>query len=181
MSGKVKWTRFETAIGDCGVAWDDGGLVGVQLPEPSAAATEARLRRRWPGSEPDSPGDEIQAAIDRIVTLLRSGKADFTDIRVNLERVPDFHRRVYQIAGAIPPGAVLTYGEIARQLGDPSLAREVGQAMGQNPLPLVIPCHRVVAAGGKPGGFSGGVGTETKLQLLRIEGAVLGGQPSLFD
>lgn len=181
MSGKVKWNLFETPIGTCGIAWDEAGLVGIQLPEDSEPATQTRLRRRWPASSQSAPPVEVQRVIQSILRLLESGRAEFGSAQLNLEGVPEFNRKVYQITQAIPPGEVLTYGEIAQRLGDPLLARAVGQAMGQNPLPLVIPCHRVVAAGGKPGGFSGGMGRETKLRLLRIEGAVLGGQPSLFD
>ncbi len=181
MSRKTKWTFFNTPIGKCGIVWDESRLAGVQLPEPNPEATEARLRRRWPGAEQASPPAQVQSVIDRIGALLGSGHADFSEVELDLDRVPQFNRRVYEITRAIPPGQVLTYGEVARRLGDPALAREVGQAMGQNPFPLVIPCHRVVAAGGKVGGFSGGMGTETKLKLLGIEGAVLGGQPTLFD
>lgn len=181
MSGKVKWNLFDTPIGKCGIAWDQAGLVGVHLPESSEPATHGRMGRRWPSGTESLPSAEIDRVIESIVLLLRSGRADFRGVRLNLDGIPEFNLKVYEITRAIPPGEVLTYGEIAQRLGDTSLARAVGQAMGQNRFPLVIPCHRVVGAGGKPGGFSGGVGTATKLQLLRIEGAVLGGQPSLFD
>jgi methylated-DNA-[protein]-cysteine S-methyltransferase len=98
-----------------------------------------------------------------------------------MTQVPDFERNVYAIAREIPPGQTLTYGEIAEQLGDKLLARDVGQAMGRNPFPIVVPCHRVVAANGKLGGFSAPGGANTKLKLLAIEGAVPNGQPGLFD
>jgi methylated-DNA-[protein]-cysteine S-methyltransferase len=138
------------------------------------------MGRRWPDATEAGPSAEVERVIAKIRRLLESGKADFSEVRLNLSQIPEFNLRVYQVTRGIPAGQVLTYGEIARRLGDPALARAVGPAMGQNPFPLVIPCHRVVAAGGRPGGFSGGMGPETKLRLLDIEGAVLGDQPSLF-
>ena len=119
--------------------------------------------------------------IERIGALLRGERIDLSDVPVDLGRVPEFERRVYAIARAIPPGSTMTYGEIAKRLGDPLLARDVGQAMGHNPFPIVVPCHRVLAAGGKPGGFSAPGGVDTKLRMLRIEGAAAAAQASLFD
>ncbi len=100
---------------------------------------------------------------------------------LDLEQVPPFHRRVYEVARTIPPGSTLTYGEIASRLGEPRLARDVGQALGRNPFAIVVPCHRVVAAGGKTGGFSAGGGVRTKLRMLAIEGAPAAGTIPLFD
>jgi methylated-DNA-[protein]-cysteine S-methyltransferase len=94
-------------------------------------------------------------------------------VTLDEEAVPELHRRVYAAARTIPPGSTLTYGDVARRLGDATLARQVGEALGRNPFPIVVPCHRVLAAGGRTGGFSARGGTETKMQLLRIEGAVL--------
>ena len=98
-----------------------------------------------------------------------------------MEGVPEFERRVYEVARRIPPGATLTYGEIAARLGDKLLARDVGQALGRNPFPIVIPCHRVLAAGGKTGGFSARGGVATKMKMLQIEGAITSDEPLLFD
>jgi methylated-DNA-[protein]-cysteine S-methyltransferase len=122
----------------------------------------------------------VQRAIDDIVALLAGERRDLNHVRVDIADVPDFNRRVYDIARTIPPGATLSYGEIAERLGDKMLARDVGQAMGQNPVPIIVPCHRVLAAGGKMGGFSAPGGTKTKLRLLEIERAQPGG-PTLFD
>src|SRR5437773_1910493 len=88
---------------------------------------------------------------------------------------------VYDIARKIPPGQTLTYGDIAKQLGGVELSRDVGQALGRNPCPIVVPCHRVLAAGNKPGGFSANGGVVTKLKMLAIEGAAVNHTPSLFD
>jgi methylated-DNA-[protein]-cysteine S-methyltransferase len=101
-------------------------------------------------------------------------------VTIDTAGVADFNRRVYAIARTIAPGATLSYGEIAERLGDRNLARDVGQALGQNPFPVIVPCHRVLAAGGKSGGFSAPGGVATKLRLLTIEGAQPGG-PTLFD
>jgi methylated-DNA-[protein]-cysteine S-methyltransferase len=172
---------FETAIGTCGIAWGDRGLVGVQLPEPSTDETRWRLRRRYPGASEAPPPPEVRRAIDAIAAHLRGEAADLSRIGLDLSGVPEFHRRVYEVARAIPSGATLSYGEVAAQLGEPSAAREVGQALGRNPFPIVVPCHRVLAAGGKSGGFSAPGGVATKLRLLAIEGARASGIPTLFD
>ena len=172
---------FETAIGTCGIAWGDRGLVGVQLPDPSTNETRARLRRRYPGASEAPPPSDIRRAIDAITAHLSGEAADLSSIGLDLSGVPEFHRRVYEVARAIPSGATLSYGEVAARLGEPSAAREVGQALGRNPFPIVVPCHRVLAAGGRTGGFSAPGGVATKLRLLAIEGARASGIPTLFD
>ena len=164
---------FETAIGTCGIAWSDGGIVSVQLPERDGAATRARLLVRSDGARETLPPPGVQRAIDAIVSLLGGESSDLSFIALDMEGVPDFHRRVYEVARTIPPGATQPYGEIAARLGDPGSARAVGQALGRNPFPIVVPCHRVLAAGGRTGGFSARGGTKTKLTLLAIEGAQL--------
>jgi len=172
---------FETAIGTCGIAWGDRGLVGVQLPDPSTNETRARLRRRYPGASEAPPPSDIRRAIDAITAHLSGEAADLSGIGLDFDGVPEFHRRVYEVARAIPSGATLSYGEVAARLGEPSAAREVGQALGRNPFPIVVPCHRVLAAGGRTGGFSAPGGVATKLRLLAIEGARASGIPTLFD
>jgi methylated-DNA-[protein]-cysteine S-methyltransferase len=172
---------FEAAIGTCAVVWSARGVAGVQLPETTELATRAWLLRRFPDAEERDPPPSVQRAIEAIVALLRGEARDLRDLPLDLDGVPEFNRRVYEIARAIPPGKTMTYGEIAKQLGDRLLARAVGQALGHNPVPLIVPCHRVVAASGKSGGFSaGGGGVVTKLRLLTIEGAQPTG-PTLFD
>jgi methylated-DNA-[protein]-cysteine S-methyltransferase len=172
---------FETAIGTCGIAWSDRGVVGVQSPEKTDAATLARLKRRFPEAREATAPAPVQRAIDGIVALVAGGRTDFSDTVLDLDGVPEFNRRVYAIARTIPPGETMTYGEIATRLGDRNAARDVGTALGQNPVPLIVPCHRVLAAGGKTGGFSAPGGVRTKLKLLSIEGARLTDEPGLFD
>jgi len=171
---------FETAIGHCGIVWSERGVAGVQLPERSEDATRKRICRRFPAAREAVPPADIRRAVDDIVALLSGEPRDLTHVAIDIDGVADFNRRVYAIARTIPPGATLSYGEIAERLGDRSLARDVGQALGQNPIPIIVPCHRVLAAGGKSGGFSAPGGVATKLQLLTIEGAQPGG-PTLFD
>jgi methylated-DNA-[protein]-cysteine S-methyltransferase len=174
------FTVFETAIGCCGVVWNARGLIGVQIPEASEAATRTRVRKRFPAAEEASPPSDVRNAMDGIMALLRGEPRDLTNVTIDNEGTPEFNARVYAIARTIPPGQTMTYGEIAERLGDKLLAREVGTALGQNPCPIVMPCHRVLAAGGKTGGFSATGGVVTKLRLLTIEGAQPGG-PTLFD
>jgi methylated-DNA-[protein]-cysteine S-methyltransferase len=123
----------------------------------------------------------VQQAIARIRQLLAGAKDDLCDLPLALDGVPPFHQRVYEVTRAIPPGEVLTYGEVARRLGDPGASRAVGQALGKNPFAPVVPCHRVLAAGGRSGGFSAEGGAETKLRMLEIEKARFGGEPGLFN
>ncbi|MFC0242104.1 methylated-DNA--[protein]-cysteine S-methyltransferase [Rhodopseudomonas telluris] len=175
------YAMFDTALGRCGIAWGDRGIVAVQLPQPNDAQTRARIAQRH-GDIPEAPPPaDVQHAIDGIVALIAGEPVDLTDIPVDLDAVSDFQRGVYDIARTIPPGRTLSYGDIAKRLGGVELSREVGQALGRNPIPIIVPCHRVLAAGGKPGGFSANGGVATKLKLLAIEGAVVNYTPSLFD
>jgi methylated-DNA-[protein]-cysteine S-methyltransferase len=163
-------TLFETPIGRCGLAWGPCGIVGLQLPEP-AGAERARLLRRFPDAIEGVPPAPIGGAIARIVTHLEGGSPDLDSIELDMTGVQEFDRRVYEIARAIPRGVTKSYGEVAVELGDPAAARAVGQALGRNPFPIIVPCHRVLAAAGRPGGFSAHGGVATKLRLLAIEGA----------
>jgi methylated-DNA-[protein]-cysteine S-methyltransferase len=177
----ASYTLFDTPLGCCALVWEASAVVGVLLPEASRFATRARAQRRYPGARELTPAAQIQRAVERIAQLLNGHPDDLVDIEIDLRAVPEFHRRVYEIARRIRPGTTRTYGEIALELGEPSAARAVGQALGANPFPIIVPCHRVLAAGSKSGGFSAPGGTRTKLRLLEIEGAPLGGAPGLFD
>jgi methylated-DNA-[protein]-cysteine S-methyltransferase len=167
----TQYTLFETAIGWAGVAWADKGLVAVHLPEASPETARKSFLRRFPEAVEAAPTPEVNHAIAGIRELLAGEPNALLDVSIDTSRVPDFNARVYEIARAIPPGETLTYGEIATKLGDRLLARDVGAALGQNPWPIVVPCHRVTAAGGKLGGFSARGGVNTKVKLLAIEGA----------
>jgi methylated-DNA-[protein]-cysteine S-methyltransferase len=162
---------FETALGYCGVAWNDRGIMALQLPEATVSATRARLAWRCPGAVEATPPATVKAAIDSITGLLRGEARDLSGISLDMTALPEFDRRVYEIARTIAPGETLSYGDVAGRLGEPDAARDVGQALGRNPFPIIVPCHRVVATGGKLGGFSARGGTATKRRLLGIEGA----------
>jgi methylated-DNA-[protein]-cysteine S-methyltransferase len=174
------YTLFDTAIGCCGIAWSANGVVSVQLPQTCESETRARLRRRFPETGELPPPAEIKAAVLAIILLLRGESSVLDAIRLDMEQVPEFHRRVYAIARSITPGATLSYGDIASRLAMPGSARAVGQALGRNPFAIIVPCHRVLAAGGKVGGFSASGGIETKRRLLEIEGALSADSLPLF-
>jgi methylated-DNA-[protein]-cysteine S-methyltransferase len=175
-----QFALFDTAIGRCGIAWSERGIAGVQFPEANERKTRERLLLRFPGAAEAEPAAQTQRAIDGIVALLSGEPRSLRDITIDDCDIPEFNRRVFAIARNIPPGETMTYGQIAVMLGDPLLAREVGVALGQNPTPIVMPCHRVLGANGKPGGFSAAGGVMTKLRLLSIENAQPGG-PTLFE
>jgi methylated-DNA-[protein]-cysteine S-methyltransferase len=175
------YALFETPVGSCAIAWNARGIMGVQLPERSHSATRARLMRRFPEARETTPPANIQPAIDGIRAVLHGDKCDLSAAALDMDGVPEFHQQVYAVARTIPAGATLSYGDIATRVGDTSAAREVGEAMGRNPFPIIVPCHRVLAAGGKLGGFSAAGGVTTKLRLLQIEGAQIGEAPTLFD
>lgn len=177
----LEFTLFDTPIGRCGIVWGEHGIVGLQLPEGDDARARRRLRRRFADATEAAPSAAVQRAIVQITALLSGEPMDLSEVALDMDRVGAFEKQVYDIARKIRPGETLTYGEIAAKLGDKALARDVGQAMGMNPFPIVVPCHRVVAAGGKLGGFSARGGVNTKIRILAIEGAALNGQPSLFD
>ena len=176
----TQYAFFETAIGFAGIAWNDVGLVAGHLPERDTDNSRRSFLRRFPDATEAAIPDRLASTVEGIRALMRGEKVDLSDAPLDLSQTPEFHARVYEIARAIPPGETLTYGEIAVKLGDRLLARDVGQALGKNPWPIVVPCHRVTAAGGKPGGFSARGGVNTKLKLLGIEGARAAAQADLF-
>lgn len=176
----MPWTTFPTPLGTAAVAWRDEALTAVVLPTTEADAL-SRIRRRSGEAGPVPPPSTVAAAIAAMQAHLAGHLDDLRSITVDFTGVPPFEQRVYALTREIPPGTTRTYGELAALLGDPSLARAVGQAMGRNPVPLVVPCHRVLAAGGALGGFSAPGGTETKRRMLSIERAPAVAQGSLFD
>lgn len=177
----VGFALFDTAIGPCGIAWNGRGVVGMQLPEGREQETRARLLQRFPDARQVAPPPEIERARDGILALLQGQDSDLAAITLDMDRVPPFHRRVYEVARAIPPGTTLSYGDIAARLDAHGAARAVGQALGRNPFAIIVPCHRVLAAGGKLGGFSANGGIVTKLRLLSIEGVQANGVLPHFE
>jgi len=172
---------YETAIGPCGIAWEGDAIASSQLPEHDSDSTLARMRRRHPDWEEAIPPEWVQRVIERVQALLEGARDDLADVPLAMHAEPEFHRRVWDAARAIPPGRTLTYGDIARQLGDVGASRAVGQALGSNPFAPIVPCHRVLGAGNSGTGFSATGGVATKLKMLEIERAQLGANPGLFD
>jgi methylated-DNA-[protein]-cysteine S-methyltransferase len=153
----------------------------VQLPEASEAKTRARLMRRHPHAREAPPPADVYRAIDAITSLLRGEACDLSAVALDMDDIPEFDRGVYEAARSIAAGATLSYGELAARVGERGLAREVGQALGRNPFPIIVPCHRILATGGRAGGFSANGGVATKLCLLTIERARTSDAPTLFD
>lgn len=171
MAAALGWCCFDSALGTCGIAWGADGLVGVQLPEGDAQATRQRMQRRFPGCGEAAPTNEVTGVIAAVQALMRGEPVDLGTVRLDMTGVPAFHQKVYAASIALPRGHTTTYGEMAAALGDAGAARAVGQALGANPFAPVVPCHRILAAGGRSGGFSAHGGAHTKLRLLELEGA----------
>lgn len=162
---------FETARGFCGIAWNEIGITGFRLPEKTRAAAERSLLRRAPGAAPGLPGPEVAETIAAAQDYFVGKAVDFSRFTLDLGEQSAFFRRVYAAARKLGWGRTTTYGTLAKELGaGPEAARDVGQAMAQNPVSLIIPCHRVLAAGGRIGGFSAPGGTDTKAHMLTLEG-----------
>jgi methylated-DNA-[protein]-cysteine S-methyltransferase len=168
----METTTFHTALGRFGIGWTETGLARVLLPGSDEAALIDRLNRG--DARPGEPTRAIAALMDRIEDYAEGERVEFADVRLDLRGVPDFHRRAYELLLGVGWGETLTYGDLARRLGDVGLSRAVGQAMGANPMPLVIPCHRVLASDGKPGGFSAPGGAASKVKMLALEGVSVG-------
>jgi methylated-DNA-[protein]-cysteine S-methyltransferase len=169
----IGFALFPTAIGEVGIAWSEAGLSGVLIPDASTDETRRHMTQRYPSALELPPPPAVREAIDLIAGIVSGRPVDASVIALDMEGIPEFSRRVYEVTAAIPMGRTMTYGEVAARLGDAGASRAVGQALGRNPFPIVVPCHRVLAAGGKPGGFSAPGGVATKQRLLEIEGARL--------
>lgn len=176
MAQKVhEYLIFETVGGFCGIAWSDAGVTRFQLPTKSAESTERLLLRRLPVAEPGAPTPLIQEAVAAVKRYFEGEEIDFSSVPVDLDGQDAFFRDIYAAARRIGWGHTTTYGTLARELGaGPEAARDVGQAMAKNPVALIIPCHRVLAAGGKIGGFSAPGGSTSKLRMLELEGVQVG-------
>jgi methylated-DNA-[protein]-cysteine S-methyltransferase len=169
---------FETAAGFCAIAWSAAGITRFMLPSPTAEATDHNLRRRITDAEPGSPPSHVMAAVDAAKRYFAGEKIDFSHLQLDLGGHGEFFRRIYAAARRVGWGNTTTYGALAKELGaGPEAARDVGQAMAKNPIPLIVPCHRVLAAGNKLGGFSAPGGSATKQKMLELEGVNLGPPP----
>lgn len=174
------WTQFDTAIGGCAIGWGARGIVAVQLPEADAQATQARLFKTTGPLPLAEPPAAVASAISAVQAMLAGQAQDASEVLLDMQGVTQFQRQVYALARRIPWGQTRTYGELAAELGNKNLSRAVGQALGLNPFAPLVPCHRILAAGRKPGGFSAYGGAATKMRMLAAEGALLGDTPSLL-
>jgi methylated-DNA-[protein]-cysteine S-methyltransferase len=173
-----RYAIFETAGGVCGIAWNDVGITRFLLPERSAEAAERHLRRRLPEARAGEPPSEVAEVIVAVKRYFAGEPVDFSGIPLDLAAPDAFFMQVYQAVRRVGWGQTTTYGAIAKEVGGgPEAARDVGQAMAKNPVPLIIPCHRVLAAGGKIGGFSAPGGAAAKTRMLELEGVKLGPPP----
>jgi methylated-DNA-[protein]-cysteine S-methyltransferase len=162
---------FETAGGFCGIAWNKAGITRFQLPAKSAEATQRMLLRRAPGAESGAPPPEVAEAVAAVKRYFEGEEEDFSGFKLDLGEQDPFFKKVYAAARRVGWGRTTTYGTLAMELGaGPEAARDVGQAMARNPVALIIPCHRVLAAGGKIGGFSAPGGSAAKIRMLALEG-----------
>ena len=165
---------FDTELGVCGIAWSDDGVTRFQLPTSGHEAT----RRLAKGAATSAPPPDIADAISQSRSYFGGAEPDFSAVPLDLGDVDQFRRQIYDVLRTVGWGKTLTYGELAARIGAEGGAQAVGQAMGKNPIPLIIPCHRVLAAGGKIGGFSAPGGSATKEKLLAMEGVRVGPPPA---
>lgn len=178
---RAGFSLFDTAIGRCAIVWHGSAIIGCALPETSDERMRASLRRRFPEADEDPPPPAIAEVILSVRKLLDGESEDFAGVALKLEGLGKFEQAVLEETFRIPPGETRTYGQVAAALGSPGASRAVGAALGRNPIPIIIPCHRVLGANGRSGGFSAPGGAETKLRMLEIEGARRSGEPELFD
>ena len=170
---------FDTKLGTAGIAWSDDGITRFRLPDPNPAAAERDIKTKGTPAEPPAA---IAAVVAEAKRYFAGERIDFSAITLDLKSVDPFRRTIYNALRKVGFGETVTYGELAKRAGanEPQAAQDVGVAMARNPVPLIIPCHRVLAAGGKIGGFSAPGRTETKQRMLALEGVFIGNQPRLL-
>jgi methylated-DNA-[protein]-cysteine S-methyltransferase len=175
------YTIFDTAIGRCGIAWGARGIVGVQLPEAREIETRKRLFLLYPEAREAHAPSDVEAAIEGMVALLHGDTSDLSEVSLDMSGIHAFDQRVYQITRRIPRGQTLTYGDVAARLGSPSAVRPVAQAIARNPFVVIVPCHRVLEAGGYTDKMSPHAGLISKRRLLSIEGTGSPASKTLLD
>jgi len=186
MDGRLLSAVRPTALGSIGMVWGDHGIVRTWLHAGTPERARSQIRDAFPdATEVGVPPPDVADALDDVAALLEGEPRGIDAAALDMRAIPEFDRRVYEVARAIPPGSTMTYGAIASALGEePMRARDVGVALARNPFAPIVPCHRVVAANGRLGGYSAPGGAETKRRLLEIEGADVVApprQPGLFD
>jgi len=175
------YTIFDTAVGRCGIAWGDSGILGVQLPEAREIETRRRMLRQYPDARELRPPLNVEIAIDGIVALLRGQPGDLSDVTLDMSGIQAFNQRVYAFTRTIPHGETRTYGEVAASLRASGATHSVAQAISRNPFMIIVPCHRVLEAGSYADQISPNGGAISKRRLLSIEGARATSSKTLFD
>jgi methylated-DNA-[protein]-cysteine S-methyltransferase len=179
MPERTDYHLFETAAGFVALGWNDVGVSGLRLPDTSAREAERALLRRLPGAVRAEPPPSVQSVADAVVRYFAGERIDFAATPIDMGKQDPFFEQVYALVRKLKWGETTTYGAIAKALGaGPEYARDVGQAMAKNPLPLIVPCHRVTGAGGKIGGFSAPGGSMSKARMLELEGVATGASPA---
>lgn len=174
MAMRAHYHLFETAAGCVALGWTERGVVSLRLPAASAHDAERALLRHFPDARRTDPPPHVGAVIDAVVRYFAGERIDFGDVPVDLGVQEAFFDRVYARVRGLGWGETTTYGAVAKALGaGPEYARDVGQAMAKNPVPLIVPCHRVTGAGGRIGGFSAPGGSESKAHMLALEGVAV--------
>jgi methylated-DNA-[protein]-cysteine S-methyltransferase len=175
------YTIFDTGIGRCGIAWGDLGVAGVQLPEARELDTRKRLFVLYPDARELRPPPNVETAIEGIVTLLRGGDSDLSDVTLDMTGIPGFNQRVYGFVRGIPRGETRVYDEVAAGLRATGAVYSVAQAIARNPFMIIVPCHRVLEAGHYADRISPNGGAISKRRLLSLEGARTTASRTLFD
>jgi methylated-DNA-[protein]-cysteine S-methyltransferase len=175
------YSIFDSGIGRCGIAWGELGVMGVQLPEAREIDTRSRLFQLYPDARELRPPENVEAAIEGIVTLLRGGDSDLSEVTLDMTGIPAFNQRVYALARTIPRGETRTYAEVASALRASGAVYSVAQAIARNPFMLIVPCHRVLEAGHYADKISPNGGAISKRRLLSIEGTRPTASKTLFD
>jgi methylated-DNA-[protein]-cysteine S-methyltransferase len=170
---------FETKLGFAAIAWGVSGITRFRLPYPDRASAQVQFNGK---AKPHEPPQHVATVVEQAVRYFAGEQIDFSPVELDLSTVEPGRRPIYDALRKVKFGETVTYGELARRAGinAPQAAQDVGVAMARNPVPLIIPCHRVLAAGGKLGGFSAPGRTETKERMLALEGVFIGGQPRLL-
>lgn len=173
--GAQHYHVFETAMGFCAIAWSDAGVARFQLPTKGAEAADRLMRRRALGAEAGAPPGEVAAVVEAAKRYFAGKEMDFSQVRLDLAGEDAFFAQIYAALRRVGWGRTTTYGALAKEVrAGREAARDVGEAMARNPAPLIIPCHRVLAAGGRIGGFSAPGGSKTKARMLELEGVRVG-------
>jgi methylated-DNA-[protein]-cysteine S-methyltransferase len=175
------YTIFDTGLGRCGIAWSDLGVVGVQLPEAREIETCRRLFQLYPEARELRPPLNVEIAIEGIVASLRGGACDLSDVTLDMSGIAIFNRRVYDFVRTIPRGETLDHSQVAARVGASGATRSIAQAISRNPFMIIVPCHRVLEAGGYADKISPNGGAISKRRLLSIEGAHPINSKTLFD